>query len=78
MPKIKETPKKQIAASIWRAMCRQNMSQAELARRMRTSRAVVYRLLNENDGSLTLATLSRALTALGLSARLRFYKEAAS
>ncbi len=47
-----------------------NVSQAELARHMRTSRAVVHRLLDATDPSVTLATISKAATALGRSVRV--------
>ena len=49
------------------ALREQGMSQSELARRMGTSPAAVHRLLDENDTSLTLATLARACVALGVS-----------
>ena len=41
------------------------VSQAAMARRMKTSRAVVRRLLDDKDPSVTLATISRAALALG-------------
>ncbi len=41
------------------------VSQAEMARRMKTSRALVRRLLDDKDSSVTLATISRAALALG-------------
>jgi antitoxin HicB len=47
------------------AMKKADVSQAEMARRMGTSRAVVRRLLDQNETSVTLATISRAATALG-------------
>jgi antitoxin HicB len=47
------------------AMKKAEISQAEMARRMGTSRAVVRRLLDQNETSVTLATISRAATALG-------------
>jgi antitoxin HicB len=47
------------------AMKKAEVSQAEMARRMGTSRAVVRRLLDQNETSVTLATISRAATALG-------------
>ena len=47
-----------------RAMAKRNMSQAELARTMRTSRTVIHRLLDPRDTSITLATLSKASKAL--------------
>jgi antitoxin HicB len=49
------------------AMKKAEVSQAEMARRMGTSRAVVRRLLDQNETSVTLATISRAATALGRS-----------
>jgi hypothetical protein len=38
---------------------------------MNTSRAVIRRLLDANDPSITLATISKAATALGKSLRLK-------
>jgi ParB-like chromosome segregation protein Spo0J len=52
------------------AMKKANVSQAELARRMGSSRAIVRRLLDPNDLSITLATLSEAAAALGRRLRL--------
>src|SRR4030095_8679648 len=63
--------KRVLAWELSLAMKKANMSRAELARRMRTSRAVVQRLLDETDPSVTLATISRAATALGRSIRVR-------
>lgn len=60
------TQKKLLAAKIERAMAKRNMSQAELARAMRTSRTVIHRLLDPRDTSVTLATLSKASKALGV------------
>jgi antitoxin HicB len=60
------TQKKLLAAKIERAMAKRNMSQAELARTMRTSRTVIHRLLDPRDTSVTLATLSKASKALGV------------
>jgi transcriptional regulator with XRE-family HTH domain len=59
-----------LARELERAMKESNVSQAELARRMKTSRAVVHRLLDANDPSITLATISKAATALGRSVRV--------
>jgi predicted XRE-type DNA-binding protein len=59
-----------LAWELERAMKESNVSQAELARRMKTSRAVVHRLLDANDPSVTLATISKAATALGRSVRV--------
>jgi ribosome-binding protein aMBF1 (putative translation factor) len=60
------TQKKLLADKIERAMAKRNMSQAELARTMRTSRTVIHRLLDPRDTSVTLATLSKASKALGV------------
>ncbi len=51
-------------------MKEQNVSKAEMAKRMRTSRAALDRLLDpENDG-VTLATLQKAASAVGREIRL--------
>lgn len=63
--------KRVLSWELAREMRKANVSRAELARRMRTSRAVVHRLLDETDPSVTLATISRAATALGRSVRVR-------
>jgi len=57
--------KRVLAWEIQRAMQAAGVSQAEMARRMKTSRAVVRRLLDDKDPSVTLATISRAALALG-------------
>jgi antitoxin HicB len=63
--------KRVLSWEISQAMKKANVSQAELARRMKTSRAVVHRLLNQDDPSVTLATISRAAAALGRAVKLR-------
>jgi len=60
------TQKKLLASKIEQAMARRNMTQSELAKRMRTSRTVVHRLLDPSDTSVTLATLAKASKALGV------------
>lgn len=60
-----------LAWELLHAMKRAKVSKAELARRMKTSRAVVHRLLDADDISVTLATISRAATALGKTVQLR-------
>ena len=62
--------KRELASELSRALKKQQVSQSELARRMRTSRAVVHRLLKSDDPSVTLATISRAAVALGRSVKL--------
>ena len=63
--------KRVLAWEIQRAMLAAGVSQAEMARRMKTSRAVVRRLLDDKDPSVTLATISRAAIALGKQVELR-------
>lgn len=63
--------KRLLSGQILRAMKKNKVSQTELARRMRTSRAVIHRLLDENDSSVTLATISKAAAALGRGVRLK-------
>ena len=57
--------KRVLAFQIARLMEEQQLSKAEMARRMSTSRAAVDRLLDANIESATLATLERAAAALG-------------
>lgn len=52
------------------AMRAQGITQAELARRMDTSAAAVHRLLDRDETGLTLATLARASTLLGVRWRI--------
>ncbi|PAT35683.1 helix-turn-helix domain-containing protein [Vandammella animalimorsus] len=61
--------KRVIAWQLAQAMKRQGITQTEMAQRMRTSRMVVKRLLDETDTSVTLATLARASVAVGLPMR---------
>lgn len=61
--------KRVIAWQFAQAMKAQKVSKTEMAARMHTSRMVVNRLLDENDTSVTLATLTRASVALGTSLR---------
>jgi transcriptional regulator with XRE-family HTH domain len=72
--RLEEAPavaiKRVLAWEIQRAMDSAGVSQAEMARRMKTSRAVVRRLLDVRDPSVTLATISRAALALGKQVRL--------
>lgn len=64
--------KRVIAFQIAREMELAHMSQSELARRMKTSRSAVDRLLDPTNPSVTLQTLERAASAVGkrLSVRL--------
>lgn len=57
--------KKVIAWQLSEQMRVQQINKTELAKRMRTSRSALNRLLDESDPSLTLATLASAALALG-------------
>jgi len=57
--------KRVIAFQIAREMERANISRSDLARRMKTSRSAVERLLDPANPSVTLSTLERAASAVG-------------
>ncbi|NDH53570.1 MAG: Fis family transcriptional regulator [Betaproteobacteria bacterium] len=63
--------KRVIAWQIAQEMKAQQMTKTDLAKRMHTSRAALNRLLDENDGSLTLTTLASAAAALGKRVNLQ-------
>jgi antitoxin HicB len=62
--------KRVIAWQIDQEMKAQKLTKSAMAKKMRTSRAALNRLLDENDTSLTLTTLSRAATVLGKKFRI--------
>ncbi len=57
--------KRMIAYRINDLLKQANVSQAELARRMGTSKAAINRLLNPNNTSLSINTLIKVTQALG-------------
>ena len=57
--------KRVIAYQLEQEMKAQNITKSKMAKLMNTSRAVVNRLLNPDNGSLTLHTLERATNVLG-------------
>jgi len=57
--------KRVIAYQIAQEMESAHISQSELARRMKTSRSAVERLLDPANPSVTLSTLKRAASAVG-------------
>jgi predicted XRE-type DNA-binding protein len=63
---IKRVLARQLAA----AMKQRNLTKTEVARRMNTSRAVVNRLLDPDNDSLTLTTLQKAAAVVGRQVRL--------
>jgi len=54
-----------IARELEKAMSEQNISKAEIARRLRTSRTGVDRLLDPENTSITLNTMAKVATLLG-------------
>jgi len=63
--------KRVIAWQIAQEMQAQHLTKTALAKKMRTSRAALNRLLDEKDASLTLTTLASAAAALGKKIDLR-------
>ena len=62
--------KRVLARQVEAAMKDQEISKAEMARRMRTSRAALDRLLDPDNDAVTLATLRKAAEAVGREIRL--------
>jgi hypothetical protein len=68
--------KKVLAHDIKQAMKTKGISPSEMARRMRTSREAVYRLLDPTRTGVTLDSLQRAAVALGLTLNISFEQPA--
>ena len=62
--------KRVLARQVEAAMSDGGLSKAEMARRMRTSRSQLDRLLDPENDSVTLATLQKAAMAIGRELRL--------
>lgn len=62
--------KRVIAWQIEQAMRTSGMNKSTLAKRMKTSRTVVDRMLDATDTGLTLDTMTRAAAALGYRVRV--------
>lgn len=62
--------KEVLAWQIEQAMKANNLSRSALATRMKTSRSQIGRLLDPQDGNVTLATLQRAARVVGRSLKL--------
>jgi hypothetical protein len=62
--------KRVLAMQLEEAMKLQNLTKVEMARRMRTSRVQLDRLLDPDNDSVTLATLRRAAAIVGREVRL--------
>ena len=63
---IKET----VAWQVQQAMTKGKITKVEMAKRMKTSRAALYRLLDPGNGAVTLQTLTRAAHAIGRGLRI--------
>lgn len=68
--------KRVIAWEIAKLMKTQGVTKMELAKRMRTSRAALDRLLDPANSSITLHTMGRAAIALGRRLDVRLVKAA--
>lgn len=62
--------KRVIAWQIERAMTKKRITKVEMARRMKTSRAALDRLLDPTNPSVTLRTIDRAAAVLGKRLRV--------
>jgi predicted XRE-type DNA-binding protein len=63
---IKET----VAWQVQQAIETEKITKVEMAKRMKTSRAALDRLLDPGNGAVTLQTLSRAANAIGRVLRI--------
>ena len=63
---IKET----VAWQVQQAMETEKITKVEMAKRMKTSRAALDRLLDPGNGAVTLQTLSRSANAIGRVLRI--------
>ena len=62
--------KRVVARQVEAAMHQKGLTKAEMARRMRTSRAALDRLLDPDNDAVTLATLRKAAAVVGREIRL--------
>lgn len=62
--------KRVVAWQLEQEMKAQKLTKTSLASKMQTSRAALNRLLDEEDTSLTLTTLTSAAKALGMNLRI--------
>jgi hypothetical protein len=63
--------KKIVALQIQEALTETKLTKTQLARRMKTSRAALDRILDPGNPSLTVASLGRAAAALGRKVELK-------
>ena len=69
--------KRTLAWQVGQIMTAENLSKAEMARRMRTSRAALDRLLNPDNPSVTLLTMDKAASVLGKRLKVELVDDAA-
>ena len=62
--------KRVVARQLEAAMRQKGVTKVEMARRMRTSRAALDRLLDPENGAVTLGALQKAAAAVGRQVRL--------
>jgi len=62
--------KEALAYQVQAAMTKNKITKVEMARRMKTSRAALDRLLDPGSDAVTLQTLSRAAAAIGRGLRI--------
>jgi predicted XRE-type DNA-binding protein len=62
--------KQAMSLQLSRLLEKQSLTKAEMAARMKTSRAAVDRLLNAGNTSVTLTTLGKAASALGRKVKI--------
>ena len=67
--------KKLLALQLSQALEESNLTKTELAARMRTSRAVINRLLDPDNLALNLQTVSKAAAALGKKIEIRLVEQ---
>jgi hypothetical protein len=64
--------KQAMSLQISRLLEKESLTKAEMAARMKTSRAAVDRLLDASNSSVTLNTLGKAARALGRKVKIEF------
>jgi antitoxin HicB len=62
--------KRVVARQVEAAMRQKGLTKVEMARRMRTSRSALDRLLDPDNAAITLATLQKAAAVVGRQVRL--------
>jgi antitoxin HicB len=65
--------KRVVARQVEAAMRQKGLTKVEMARRMRTSRAALDRLLDPNHDALTLSTLQKAAAVVGRQVRVELF-----